>query len=290
MRRFELGDDLIEAHRRRVDDARPVRAEREDVRVHERAGIETDRAARDEVCAAEREQVRRAGAGADEMHGHGITTRGFVALHWVTVIAGRKACLPPTASRRSTESRVSVPPNLCLRGEHRLLGLEGDGIGDDAAAWLQRGEGLVDQRRLAAAADEDGVRRRQLIERGRSLAGHDLQPRHAKLGGVARGAGGAQRIALDADGAVRGVPQQPLDGDRARAAADVPQQLAGAGRKRRERHRPDLALGDLAVMLEHVVGQARSERDDLGSGARLDLDGDEVQRLDIVEAETVGGR
>ena len=120
MRRFELGDDLIEAHRRRVDDARPVWAEREDVLVHQRAGIETDRAARDEVCAAEREQVRRAGAGADEMHGHGITTRGFVALHWVTAIAGRKACLPPTASRRSTESRVSVPPNLLLRGEHRL--------------------------------------------------------------------------------------------------------------------------------------------------------------------------
>ena len=42
-------------------------------------------------------------------------------------------------------------------------------------------------------------------------------------------------------------------------------------------------------MLEHVVGQAGAERDDLGAGACLDLDGDEVQRLDIVEAETVGG-
>src|SRR6476661_5972664 len=95
MRRFELGDNLIEAHGGRVDDARPVWTARED------------------VCAAEGEQVRRAGAGADEVHGHGITTRGFVALHWVTAIAGRKACLPPTASRRSTERRVSVPPNLC---------------------------------------------------------------------------------------------------------------------------------------------------------------------------------
>src|SRR6476646_8072777 len=111
MRRFELGDNLIEAHGGRVDDARPVWTEREDVLVHQRAGIETDRAARDEVCAAEGEQVRRAGTGADEMHGHGITT-GFTALHCVTVIAGRKACLPPTASRRSTERRVSAPPNL----------------------------------------------------------------------------------------------------------------------------------------------------------------------------------
>ena len=213
MRRFELGDDLIEAHRRRVDDARPFGAEREDLFVHQRAGIEADRAAGDEVRAAEREQVRRAGAGADEMHGHGITTRGFVALHWVTVIAGRKACLPPTASRRSTERRVSVPPNLCWAANTACLGIEGDGIGNDAAAWLQRGEGIVDQRGLAAAADEDGVRRRQLIERGQSLAGHHLQPWHAKLCGVARGAGGAQRIALDADGAVRLVTQQPLDGD-----------------------------------------------------------------------------
>ena len=39
--------------------------------IHQRAGIEADRAARDEVGAAKREEVRRAGAGADEMHGHG---------------------------------------------------------------------------------------------------------------------------------------------------------------------------------------------------------------------------
>ena len=62
------------------------------------------------------------------------------------------------------------------------------------------------------------------------------------------------------------------------------------GRERRKRHRPDLALGDLAVMLEHVVGQAGASGMILASGARLDLDGDQVQRLDIVEAETVGGR
>ena len=88
---------------------------------------------------------------------------------------------------------------------------------------------------------------------------------------------------------VRGMPQQPLDGDGARAAANVPQQLAGTRPERGERHGPDLALGDLAVMLEHVVGQPRGERDDLGARACLDLDGDEVQRLDIVEAETIGG-
>src|SRR6476659_2989478 len=111
MRGLELGDDLIEAHRCCVDNARPVGAQREDVFVHQRPGIKTDRAAGDEVRATEGEQVRRSGACADEVHTHGDTT-GFAAVHWVTVIAGRNACLPPTTSRRSTERRVSVPPNL----------------------------------------------------------------------------------------------------------------------------------------------------------------------------------
>ena len=43
-------------------------------------------------------------------------------------------------------------------------------------------------------------------------------------------------------------------------------------------------------MLEHVVRQTDAKRNNLGAGACLDFDGDEVQRLDIVEAETIGGR
>ena len=43
-------------------------------------------------------------------------------------------------------------------------------------------------------------------------------------------------------------------------------------------------------MLEHVVGQTGAKRNNLGARACLDLDGDEVQRLDIVEAEAIGGR
>src|SRR3954466_3040145 len=43
-------------------------------------------------------------------HDHGSTLGGFITVHWVTVMAGRKACLPPTASRRSIARRVSVPP------------------------------------------------------------------------------------------------------------------------------------------------------------------------------------
>ncbi len=95
---LELGHDLLEAHGRGVDDAGARGTESEHGRMHERAGIEADRAAREEIAAAQREKVGRAGAGADEMHGHGVTMRGlaasgFTALHCVTVMAGRKAAL-----------------------------------------------------------------------------------------------------------------------------------------------------------------------------------------------------
>src|SRR4029079_12314500 len=97
-------------------------------------------------------------------------------------------------------------------------------------------------------------------------------------------------VAFDADGAIRGMAQQPFDRDRARTAANVPKEFARARLKRRERDGPDLALGALAVMLEHLVGHPGRKRDDLGVGSGLDLDGDEVQRIDIIEAVGLGFR
>ena len=63
-------DDLVERHRRGVDDARARRAMLEQRPRHERAGIEADRAARDQVAAAHGDEIGRAGAGADEVDGH----------------------------------------------------------------------------------------------------------------------------------------------------------------------------------------------------------------------------
>ena len=37
---------------------------------HQRAGVEADGAARDEIAAAQGNEIGRAGAGADEMNGH----------------------------------------------------------------------------------------------------------------------------------------------------------------------------------------------------------------------------
>ena len=68
----DLGDDLIEMHRRGVADQRAGGRGGDDFGGDERAGIEADRAALDEALAAQGDEVGRAGAGADEVDGHAI--------------------------------------------------------------------------------------------------------------------------------------------------------------------------------------------------------------------------
>src|SRR6516165_11727838 len=65
-----LGLDLIERQRRSVDDARIFRAELREISRHDRAGIEADRATRDQLAPTHGDEVGCAGAGADEMYGH----------------------------------------------------------------------------------------------------------------------------------------------------------------------------------------------------------------------------
>ena len=66
----EFGDDGVERQRRGVDDPRARRAMREDLARHQRAGIEADGAARDEIAPAHGDEIGRAGTGADEMNRH----------------------------------------------------------------------------------------------------------------------------------------------------------------------------------------------------------------------------
>jgi hypothetical protein len=67
----EFGDDGIEIEWRGVDDARAGWTVRQDFFGHQRAGIEADRAAADQVAPAQGQQVWRTGAGAYEVDGHG---------------------------------------------------------------------------------------------------------------------------------------------------------------------------------------------------------------------------
>src|ERR1700730_16129651 len=80
MRGHDLRHDVVKRKGRGVDDPRARRAMRKNVLRHKRAGIETDRTGGDEVAPAQGEQVGRAGAGADEMHGHGSSPSAIAAV------------------------------------------------------------------------------------------------------------------------------------------------------------------------------------------------------------------
>jgi hypothetical protein len=71
VRRLHLRDDLVEGEGAGVDDARSRGRPRDHGLGHQRARIETDRAALDEAEAAHGDEVRRTRPGADEMDRHG---------------------------------------------------------------------------------------------------------------------------------------------------------------------------------------------------------------------------
>ena len=149
------------------------------------------------------------------------------------------------------------------------------------AAGTERGDGGVDDCRVArTAADEDRVGRVEPGERFGRAAFDDDEAGHAEGRGVPRDARGALRVGLDGDGAERAVGEHPFDPDRAGAGADVPEQFAAARRERRQGHGADFALGELAVMLEQAVRQARRQRDDACVRPGNDIERDGVEGID----------
>ena len=81
MRLAHMRDDVVQGQWCGVDQPRAERSRGEDRARHERARIETNRAALDQPQCAHRDQVGRTGAGADEMHGHcSSLARVFVPL------------------------------------------------------------------------------------------------------------------------------------------------------------------------------------------------------------------
>ena len=71
----ERGDYLVERERRGVDDTRARRTMCQECLRDERPGKEADRALGDQVAATDRDEVGRAGAGADEVDCHGGSSR-----------------------------------------------------------------------------------------------------------------------------------------------------------------------------------------------------------------------
>src|SRR5688572_13334490 len=84
--------------------------------------------------------------------------------------------------------------------------------------------------------------------------------------------------------------EQPFDADGTGATTDIPEKLACARGERGQGHSPDLAFAELSVMHEQFVRQPGGERDDLRVRIGYQFDGDEVERLEVVEAEAAGAR
>ena len=122
------------------------------------------------------------------------------------------------------------------------------------------------------------------------LAGRDVEARHAELGGVDGDHLQALALALEGDGAGIAGGAHPLDGDRAAAGADVPEQRAGIGRELCEGRGADLALGELAVGEEGVVGQAGDRRQQRRAGIGDAVDGEDVEVADGGRVEALGRR
>ena len=210
----------------------------------------------------------------------------FTTLHCTTGIAARQPVRPPIgrgALHREPQQRAAVPRLPC---DQFGFGFQRHRVDHQPSARRQRLPDRIEHAVAAgAAADEHHVRRRQILQRLGRAPQSQIEMRHAERARIGAGVGEAILARLDADRAIGGMRQQPFDPDRARAGADVPQQFAAARRQRRQRHRADLALGQLAVMGEQLVGQAGDAGQDDRAGFCVGLDRDRDRRLNIVERE-----
>ena len=101
----DLADDFVEAHRRGVDDFRIRRAVGQNVAMHQRSGVEADRAAGQQFAAAQGDQVRRAGPRADEVDGHAPSPRATAQV------------TPPHASRGSIRTALRPAAAMAAASE-----------------------------------------------------------------------------------------------------------------------------------------------------------------------------
>ena len=165
--------------------------------------------------------------------------------------AASRSCRRP-APRGRPRCVVSSPPSRAGGGDQQRLHLQRHGVGDEpparAAAPRARRRARPDRcrRRRGRSRPAAAGRRAPPAPRPRRLAGRARRGRR-RCGGCARR---GRARASTAIGAERRMAQHPLDADRAGAGADVPEQLAAARRERGEGDGADLALGDLAVVLE----------------------------------------
>src|SRR5579872_6549916 len=105
----EFLDDGFERERGGVDDPRAGRTEGEQFLRHERAGVETDGRTGDEVAAAQSDEVRRPGTGADEMDRHRPLPRATAQATPSPIMrfTTRRASRPAPASAAASETEAT---------------------------------------------------------------------------------------------------------------------------------------------------------------------------------------
>src|SRR6185503_6058567 len=119
----ELGLDLVERQRRGVDHARTRRTMSEQGARDDRAGIEADRTAGDEVTPAQSDQVRRARSGTDEVHGHraaSVAASAQVAAPITSRGLTRRA-EGPAAARAAASATEGTPVSASTRSERVVV-------------------------------------------------------------------------------------------------------------------------------------------------------------------------
>src|SRR5262245_24503185 len=111
MCRHEFGLDRIERERRGVDDARGLRTIGKQLPWHDRAGIEADLAARDQLAPAHGDEVGGARPRADEMHGHGASPlKTSAQVTGPTAMRGRMSVdLGPPAASAAASATDGTP-------------------------------------------------------------------------------------------------------------------------------------------------------------------------------------
>src|SRR5215468_5505695 len=114
--------DFVKGQRRRIDDAGIGGTMREQLTGHDRAGIEADRTARDQVASAHRNEVRRTRPCADEMYHHGVSPVSASAqVAEPTAIRGAiSLATGPPAARAAASATDGTPASATTRSDRVL--------------------------------------------------------------------------------------------------------------------------------------------------------------------------
>ena len=186
--------------------------------------------------------------------------------------------------------RTRSPPCCFCSCDEAGFAFEGHGVGDEHAAGCKARPGGQEDRPVGdAATDEDGVGGGRIGKARRRRSGRRCQDRGAPS------ASALAAIMASRAGSRSKARARALRAARIHSMATEPQPAPtsqsrrGRRSERGERRGAHLALGQLAVMAEGLIGQAGNARQDDGTGAGAAGDGERVEVGEVRLGGGVGG-